>query len=121
MLKALSHLLDPSISEQACKKIGRLIVTLFNKSGVVLASSIHFLLRAILSKMQRVDKQAVWQSLLLVFIYLFYTQMDATLAFLTSVPGPTGTSALEFVLVQWFEREPFITGFYERVMRYIIL
>lgn len=45
--------------------------------------------------------------------------MDATLAFLTSVPGPTGTSALEFVLVQWFEREPYITGFYERVMRYI--
>ncbi len=36
----------------------------------------------------------------MVFAQLVHTQLNALLSFLTSVPGPTGESALAFVLTK---------------------
>ena len=57
------------------------------------------------------------QSLLMVFAHLINLQLDAVLEFLTSVPGPTGKPALEFVLVEWCSRQHLFYGSYERKVR----
>lgn len=53
----------------------------------------------------------------MVFARLINNQMDAVLDFLSSVPGPTGKSALEFVLVEWCSRQHLFFGKYERKIR----
>ena len=63
------------------------------------------------------DNNADLQSLLMVFAHLINLQLDAVLEFLTSVPGPTGKPALEFVLVEWCSRQHLFYGSYERKVR----
>lgn len=119
-MQATSQILDPICIEHASLRVGRLIITLINKAGSVLGTSIHFVLRAILSKMNRVETMDVWESLLIVFVYLFYTEVDAVVSFLTSIPGPTGVSALEFVLIEWLNRQVYFIRLYSRIARYLI-
>ena len=59
------------------------------------------------------------QSLVLVYAHLIHTQLDAVLNFLSTVPGPTGQSALQFVLTEWCSRQHFFYGAYERKVRYV--
>lgn len=54
----------------------------------------------------------------MVYIHLILTQLDAVLNFLSSVPGPTGESALNFVLIEWMSRQHLFYGSYERKIRY---
>lgn len=56
----------------------------------------------------------------MIFAHLMHTQMEAILEFLTSVPGPTGKPALEFVLLEWCSRQHLFFGAYERKVRYVI-
>ena len=58
-----------------------------------------------------------FQSLVLVFAHLMHSQMDAVLEFLCSVPGPTGKTALEFVLVEWCSKQHLFFGSYEGKVR----
>ena len=53
----------------------------------------------------------------MVFAHLLNLQLDAVLEFLTSVPGPTGKPALEFVLGEWCSRQHLFYGNYERKVR----
>lgn len=117
ILEAINKLLDPVFSGNVCKHVGKIIITLISKVGSILEMRIHILLRAILSKMQRAETKEVWQSLLIVFAYLFYTECEATINFLTAIPGPTGVSALEFVLGEWLTKESLFYGYYEQVLR----
>lgn len=57
------------------------------------------------------------QSLVLVFAHLVHTQMGAVLDFLSGVPGPTGQSALAFVLTEWCSRQTVFFGTYENKVR----
>lgn len=59
------------------------------------------------------------QSLLMVFAHLMNLQLEPVLDFLTSVPGPTGKPALEFVLDEWCSRQNLFYGSYERRVRYV--
>lgn len=60
----------------------------------------------------------VWlQSLVMVFAHLMHTQMEAVLEYLSSVPGPTGKPALEFVLTEWCSRQHLFYGTYEGKVR----
>ena len=61
------------------------------------------------------------QSLLMVFAHLILSQLEAVLDFLTSVPGPTGKPALEFILTEWCSRQHLFYGSYERKIRQEIL
>ncbi|KAL5011614.1 hypothetical protein ScPMuIL_010165 [Solemya velum] len=47
--------------------------------------------------------------------------MEAILEFLTSVPGPTGKPALEFVLLEWCSRQHLFFGAYERKVSSVAL
>lgn len=57
------------------------------------------------------------QSLVMIFAHLTHTQMEALLAFLSNVPGPTGKPALHFVLTEWCSRQHLFYGAYENKVR----
>jgi hypothetical protein len=59
-----------------------------------------------------------FQSLVMVYAHLIHTQLDAVLNFLSTVPGPTGQSALQFVLTEWCSRQHLFYGAYEGKVRY---
>ena len=49
----------------------------------------------------------------MVYAQLIHSQLAAVLNFLCSVPGPTGESALHFVLTEWLSRQHVFYGAYE--------
>ena len=57
----------------------------------------------------------------MVFIQLIRHQMALTLEFLSTVPGPTGTSALDYVLTEWCNKQSSFFGSYETKARYCII
>lgn len=53
------------------------------------------------------------QNLVLVYAQLVHSQLDGVLNFLAGVPGPSGQSALHFVLTQWCSKQHLFFGAYE--------
>ncbi|XP_074978191.1 importin-9 isoform X2 [Caretta caretta] len=53
------------------------------------------------------------QSLIMVFAHLVHSQLEPLLEFLSSLPGPTGKPALEFVMAEWMSRQHLFYGQYE--------
>ena len=47
------------------------------------------------------------------YAQLVHSQLDAVLTFLSSVPGPTGNSALHFVMSEWVSKQHLFYGSYE--------
>ena len=54
----------------------------------------------------------------MVFIQLIRHQLEPTLEFLSTVPGPTGKSALDYVLTEWCAKQTSFFGSYEHKVRY---
>jgi len=111
-------LLDPKSSESSATFIGKLINTLVIKGGNVLGDNLEIILRSVLSKLQQAKTFTVIQSLLMVFIQLVRYQLDATLEFLSTVPGPTGKSALDYILNEWCSKQDSFFGNYETKASY---
>ena len=55
----------------------------------------------------------------MVYAQLIHSQLAAVLNFLCSVPGPTGESALHFVLTEWLSRQHVFYGAYENKVRVV--
>lgn len=55
----------------------------------------------------------------MVFIQLIRYQLDATLEFLSTVPGPTGKSALDYILNEWCSKQDSFFGNYETKARLV--
>ncbi|XP_073252649.1 importin-9-like [Porites lutea] len=113
IVRATSHLLDPRGSEFSASFVGRLVTTLIKKIGSNLGENLDLLLRAVLSKLQKAETLSIIQSLVLSFLHLMNTQLQITLDFLSSVPDPTGKSALEYVIKIWCARQPEFFGVYD--------
>ncbi|XP_017119100.1 importin-9 [Drosophila elegans] len=108
-------LLNPMNSEMtAGGQIGRLVITIITKMGSMLGQNVDMLLKAVISKMQNLECLKVIMNLVLIFAHLFLTQMDAVLNFLSTVPGPNGEPAMQFVLSNWLSRQNSFFGTYER-------
>lgn len=101
--------------------VGRLVTTLIRNVGNSLGENLDLLLKAVLSKMQSAEALIVMQSLLMIYAHLINTQFDAVLNFLSIVPGPTGQSALAFVLSEWVSRQHLFLGRYDRKVGTIAL
>lgn len=101
-------------SEFTASFVGRLVITIVLKAGNFLGENIHLLLKAVISKMQLVETLSVAMSLVMTFAHLVVTQMEAVLNFLSTVPGPTGEPAIQFVLTHWLTRQHLFYGSYER-------
>ncbi|XP_071960511.1 importin-9-like [Antedon mediterranea] len=111
--KSISKLLNPQTSEFTAAFIGRLVAILISKVGIGLGDDLSAILKAVLSKMQQAETLSVVQSLVMVFAHLMHSQLNAVLDFLYQVPGPTGNTALEFVLTEWAARQHNFYGAYE--------
>ena len=55
-----------------------------------------------------------------VYAQLFHSQQEAVLQFLSNVPGPTGNSALHFVMTEWVAKHPEFYGKYETKVKRIL-
>lgn len=108
-------------SEFTATFVGRLVTTLIRNVGNNLGENLDLLLKAVLSKMQSAETLIVMQSLLMIYAHLVNTQFDAVLNFLSTVPGPTGQSALAFVLSEWVSRQRLFLGRYDRKVSTIAL
>merc|ERR1712142_1114992 len=113
IIAVAEHLLNPSGSEFSATFVGRLVTTLIQKVGSRLGDQLDLLLKAVLSKLQGAKTLSVVQSLIMVYAQLIHSQMDAVLMFLSSVPGPTGNSALHFVMSEWVSKQHMFYGSYE--------
>lgn len=114
ILQVTTMLLNPMSTEFSASFIGRLVITLITKAGNFLGDQIDLLLKAVISKMQLVEALNVIMSLVMIFAHLFLIQMDAVMNFLSSVPGPTGEPAMNFVFSNWLSRQHLFYGTYER-------
>ncbi|XP_054724425.1 LOW QUALITY PROTEIN: importin-9-like [Uloborus diversus] len=114
IVNIVQRLLDPKTPESASAFVGRLISLLITKANAIMGEKGELLLRAVLSKMQQVEALSVNQSLTMVFAHLVCHQIEPVLDFLSGVPGPTGQSALQFVLNVWCQCHPLFYGAFER-------
>lgn len=123
VLQVCLHLLDPRVSESCSAFVGRLISTVIAKASNAMGpDNVHLLLRSVLSKLQNSETLSVIQSLVLVFANLIHYDMKTVLDFLSSIPGPTGsTSALEFVLNHWLGRQQLFFGNRDRKVTILAL
>lgn len=121
ILEVTTMLLNPMSSEFSASFIGRLVITLISKAGNFLGDQIDLLLKAVISKMQLVEALNVIMSLVMIFAHLFLIQMDAVMNFLSSVPGPTGEPAMNFVFTNWLSRQHLFYGTYERKVSVLAL
>jgi len=113
IIAVAEHLLNPTGSEYSATFVGRLVTTLIQKVGARLGDHLDLLLKAVLSKLRGAKTLSVVQSLIMVYAQLVHSQMDAVLMFLSNVPGPTGNSALHFVMSEWVAKQPNFYGSYE--------
>lgn len=113
-MQVTTLLLNPMTNEFTAAFVGRLVITIVSKAGNYLGENIHLLLKAVISKMQLVESLSVIMSLVMTFAHLVVTQMEAVLNFLSTVPGPTGEPAIQFVLTNWLSRQHLFYGTYER-------
>ncbi|XP_008544130.1 importin-9 [Microplitis demolitor] len=121
VLQIVAQLLNPQSSEFTATFVGRLVITLIKKVGNNLGENLDLLLKAVLSKMQRAETLTVMQSLIMVYAHLLNAEFDAVLNFLSTVPGPTGESALAFVLTEWVQRQQSFFGTYVRKVTVVAL
>ncbi|XP_058802875.1 importin-9 isoform X2 [Phymastichus coffea] len=121
ILQIIAQLLNPQSSEFTATFVGKLVTTLIRKAGNSLGENLDLLLRAVLSKMQRTETPTVMQSLLMIYAHLVNSEFDAVLNFLSTIPGPTGESALAFVLVEWVSKQQFFYGSYDRKVATVAL
>ncbi|XP_014203577.1 importin-9 isoform X2 [Copidosoma floridanum] len=121
ILQIIAQLLNPQSSEFTAVFIGKLVTTLIQKAGSSLGENIDLLLKAVLSKMQRTETPTVMQSLLMIYVHLINYEFDAVLNFLSTVPGPSGESALVFVLTQWMNKQQFFFGHYDHKVATVAL
>lgn len=114
IMEITTMLLNPMNTEFSASFAGRLVITIITKAGNMLGENIYLLLKAVISKMQLVESLNVAMSLMMTFAHLFVTQMEAVLNFLSTVPGPTGEPAIQFVFSNWLCRQQLFYGAYER-------
>ena len=121
IIAVAEHLLNPVGSEFSATFVGRLVTTLIQKIGPnMLGDNLDLLLKAVLSKLMGSRTLSVIQSLIMVYAQLFHTQLEPVLQFLSNVPGPTGNSALHFVMSEWVSKHPNFYGSYETKVGYLL-
>lgn len=97
VVQVACRLLDPATSEFSASLVGKLVTTLICRTGEKLGDQLELLLRAVLSKLRSADTLSVIQNLVMVYAFLFNTQLEAALNFLDSVPGPTGKTLVVYL------------------------
>ncbi|XP_065573399.1 importin-9-like isoform X2 [Artemia franciscana] len=120
-LELASNLLNPQTCERALIDVGLLVNILVQTTGDQLAERKEILLRLVLNKLYMSKNFDVKQSLMMVFAHSVHTQFESVMDFLATFPGPSGTSALEFVLKEWVSMQKSFNGEFDIKISYIAL
>jgi len=122
VMQLISVLLSPKLSEFSASLAGRLVSVFLTRSGDRMASKdVATVLRSVLSKLQQSMTLTVVQSLIMVFAQLINRNVQLVVDFLSSVPGPSNNSALEFVLTEWCDKQGMFFGSYDKKVSAIAL
>ncbi|CAF3416511.1 unnamed protein product [Rotaria sp. Silwood1] len=117
-LQILAKFLDPKTPENCCTFIGELIrgfIREINKTNQpsLLGDTLGQILKAVLAKLQSSQVLSVQQSLIVVFAHLIQNNLNDVVNFLTSTPGPQGSSAFDFVMYEWVTKQHLFSGPYD--------
>lgn len=113
VLKLISVLLSPKLNENSATFAGRLVSVFLSKCQDELSNEhVHMILRSVLSKLEQAKTLTVSQSLLSIFAHLVAKQVDVVVSFLSDLPGPSGDSALHFVMNEWCDKQILFFGSY---------
>ena len=110
--------------EESCSAfVGRLITIVITRANQYIGrEDTHRLLRSVVVKLSNCETLSVVESLILIFAHLIYYELPPILEFLSSLPAPNGKqSALEFVLVNWLNRQHLFFGSYENKVSILAL
>ncbi|CAF0841637.1 unnamed protein product [Rotaria sp. Silwood1] len=118
ILQVLAKFLDPKTPENCCTFIGKLIrgfIREINKTNQpsLLGDTLGQILKAVLAKLQSSQVLSVQQSLIVVFAHLIQNNLNDVVNFLTSTPGPQGSSAFDFVMYEWVTKQHLFSGPYD--------
>ncbi|XP_066997331.2 importin-9 [Anabrus simplex] len=120
ILEVVNLLLGTTVPKFDSTYVGRLLINFISKAGSLLRGDLDTLLKTVLSKLNRCDCLDVVQSSCVVFAHLVNTQFNAALDFLSTIPGPHGGSALDFVMNVWTCNQCDFFG-YERIISVMAL
>lgn len=76
-------------------------------------------IRALVSKIHIASIMHYESHLVLVFAYLFNTNIELTSKILSTIPGPDGGSALKYIFVKWLTKHNAFFGQFEKKLRYM--
>lgn len=85
--------------------------------GNNLMPHIDIVLKDVLTKMHTAYVRVIDDSLVIVFIYSFYSYYESTVSLLHLIPGPDGGSALEFVFLHWLRTYTSFDTRYEKNLK----
>lgn len=74
-------------------------------------------IRALVSKIHISSIMQDECSLVLVFAYLFYMNIESTTKILSTIPGPDGGSALKYIFIKWLTKHNAFFGRFEKNLR----
>ena len=116
-------MLNPRLDESCSAFVGRLITIVITRANqFITREDTHRLLRSVVVKLSNCETLSVVESLILIFAHLIYYELPPILDFLSSLPAPNGKqSALEFVLINWLNRQHLFFGSYENKVSILAL
>lgn len=74
-------------------------------------------IKGLISKIHIISVMKYEDSLVLVFAYLFYTNLEYSCMILSTIPGPEGGSALQYIFVTWLKKHHCFFGKFEKNLR----
>ena len=105
LLLGLSHLLGPELDDDACFFVGPLAMLILSQYGSTLPAHLTVgLLRALVTRLGRAERQYLQQELIVVCARLLYEDLQGVLAALAGMSVPAGgkeANGLELLLTIW--------------------
>ncbi|XP_017774184.1 PREDICTED: importin-9-like [Nicrophorus vespilloides] len=98
LMNVIYRLLEPTRDEFACKHIDKLIICAFRALSEQTARCNEMLIKSILSKLNFSQSLEIRESFSIIFLHYLYYDNEVILSLLNKVPGPTGGSALSYII-----------------------
>lgn len=113
----LKHVLAPQALELTSVIIAKYIIFALRAISECKEDVLDETIRALVSKIHISSIMHYEDSLVLVFAYLFYTNLESTTTILSTIPGPDGDSALKYIFIKWLNKHHNFFGKFEKNLR----
>uniref|UniRef100_A0A1B0FFQ5 Importin N-terminal domain-containing protein n=1 Tax=Glossina morsitans morsitans TaxID=37546 RepID=A0A1B0FFQ5_GLOMM len=114
-------ILGLTITKQTTIKFGPTAIAIMKNIGQMMDNYISTLLNVIVQEMELVRDPKILAEIVIVFVYLFLTQMRDSFNFLGPLSSPGSGPSLMYVLGTWISVQKFFDGVYERKLNTMTL